>query len=305
MPKGDRLRLKADPEDGTTPIANLLLEAVAMAKISGLQKGAILYLWRRTYGWIEDGKRLKERKIPLTEWINALDSEKSRVSKTLSELETMRIISRRIADIWGGYYYSLNTHIKSWNSGCLNIAKLSEMITVGDFTTVVQNATVGENATIETLPTVDQTDKTTVGENATIETLPTVDQTDKTTVGENATQQLAKTTTPTLYKEILKKDIKKDIASKKAYGEFNNVLLTDTEYQKLKDKFNDSLSEKVESLSGGIASKGYKYKSHYAAILNWDRMDKKRGQNGGTGTNQQNNPRQVLKPDQYTHPEQL
>jgi len=40
MPKGDRLKLKADPEDGTTPISNLLLEAVAMAKISGLQKNA-------------------------------------------------------------------------------------------------------------------------------------------------------------------------------------------------------------------------------------------------------------------------
>ena len=47
MPKGDRIILKADPEDGTTPISNLLLEAVAMAKLSGLQKGVILYLWRR------------------------------------------------------------------------------------------------------------------------------------------------------------------------------------------------------------------------------------------------------------------
>jgi len=98
MPKGDRLKLKADPEDGTTPIANLLLEAVAMAKITGLQKGAILYLWRRTYGWVEDGQRVKERKITLTEWKNALDSSPSRLSKALSSLETSNIIERRMAD---------------------------------------------------------------------------------------------------------------------------------------------------------------------------------------------------------------
>ena len=53
MPKGDKEILKADPEDGTTPIANLLLEAVAIARLSGKEKGIILYLWRRTYGWLK------------------------------------------------------------------------------------------------------------------------------------------------------------------------------------------------------------------------------------------------------------
>ena len=32
MPKGDKEKLKADPEDGTTPVANLLLEALISAK---------------------------------------------------------------------------------------------------------------------------------------------------------------------------------------------------------------------------------------------------------------------------------
>ena len=43
MPKGDRDILKADLEDGYTPIANLILEALALAKMSGVQKG-IVYL---------------------------------------------------------------------------------------------------------------------------------------------------------------------------------------------------------------------------------------------------------------------
>ena len=43
MPKGDRERLKADLEDGSTPLANLLLEALATANISGVQKGLVLF----------------------------------------------------------------------------------------------------------------------------------------------------------------------------------------------------------------------------------------------------------------------
>jgi len=63
-------------------------------------------------------------------------------------------------------------------------------------------------------------------------------------------------------------------AHKGIYGEFSNVFLTDDEYEKLKTKFGDTLPEKIENLSQGIESKGYKYNSHYATILNWDRRDK-------------------------------
>ncbi len=186
MPKGDRFKLKADPEDGTTPIANLLLEAVAMAKISGLQKGAILYLWRRTYGWVEDGKRLKERKIALSEWQHALDSTKPRVSATLAELEHKQIIKRRMADAWGGYYYAINTNVASWNSNCLNIAKLSEMIIVTNFGTVTEKDTVTQS---DNSCEIDNSSPKKNG-----------------TVTENVTEQLPKTQLPTLYKERLKKD---------------------------------------------------------------------------------------------------
>ena len=70
------------------------------------------------------------------------------------------------------------------------------------------------------------------------------------------------------YKEIKEKYIKRK------YGTFENVLLTDDEYEKLKDRFND-YEEKIERLSSYIASKGAKYKSHYATILNWARQDDK------------------------------
>ena len=67
--------------------------------------------------------------------------------------------------------------------------------------------------------------------------------------------------------------IKENIKEKKYYGEFKNVLLGDEELEKLKNKFID-YELRIEKLSNYIASKGVKYKSHYATILSWARNDK-------------------------------
>lgn len=59
-------------------------------------------------------------------------------------------------------------------------------------------------------------------------------------------------------------------ATKVAYGEFNNVLLTSEEHQKLLSYFGeDAVNGLIFDLSSYIESKGKKYKSHYATILNW------------------------------------
>ena len=73
-----------------------------------------------------------------------------------------------------------------------------------------------------------------------------------------------------------KKQVKKEKPTKHKYGESNNVLLTDDELDKLKDKFPD-WEDRIERLSGYVESKGAKYKSHYATIINWARRE------GGTG----------------------
>lgn len=59
-------------------------------------------------------------------------------------------------------------------------------------------------------------------------------------------------------------------------GEFTNVKITQEEYTKLINKFGkDIADDKIEVLSGYIASSGKKYSSHYATILTWDRKDKR------------------------------
>lgn len=60
------------------------------------------------------------------------------------------------------------------------------------------------------------------------------------------------------------------------YGEFQNIKLSEDEFKKLNEKFgNTKTKEFIERLSGYIASKGVRYKSHYATILNWERRDNK------------------------------
>jgi hypothetical protein len=70
---------------------------------------------------------------------------------------------------------------------------------------------------------------------------------------------------------IEEKEIYKEKETKKKYGEFNNVTLTEEEYHKLEQA---NLLPYIEKLSSYIASKGKRYKSHYATILTWNRGDK-------------------------------
>jgi predicted phage replisome organizer len=60
---------------------------------------------------------------------------------------------------------------------------------------------------------------------------------------------------------------------KHKYGEYQNVLLTDEELEKLKDEYFD-YEERIERLSTYIESSGKKYKSHYATIRMWAKKDK-------------------------------
>ena len=77
-------------------------------------------------------------------------------------------------------------------------------------------------------------------------------------------------------------------------------------YKKLVEKFGEAgAKERIEHLSGAIASKGYRYKNHYATILTWERMDTKRGV-GSHGTHRRGDTRPPGKiPKHYTDPREL
>lgn len=86
---------------------------------------------------------------------------------------------------------------------------------------------------------------------------------------------------------------KKETIQKKIYGEFKNILLTDEELQKLKEKFPAQFNGLIEELSTYLASRGKKYKSHYATILNWKRRS------DGTNKHSRELPKSYTPPPSY------
>ena len=67
--------------------------------------------------------------------------------------------------------------------------------------------------------------------------------------------------------------------AKNAYGEFQNVMMTTAEFEKLvQAEGADRANALIEELSSYLASSGKRYKSHYATLLNWGRRKDKEGE---------------------------
>ena len=64
----------------------------------------------------------------------------------------------------------------------------------------------------------------------------------------------------------IEKELKKDIKHK--YGEYQHVLLSDKELDKLKNDYSN-YKDLIKELDEQIELHGYKYKSHYLAIKKW------------------------------------
>jgi len=61
---------------------------------------------------------------------------------------------------------------------------------------------------------------------------------------------------------------------KHKYGEYQNVLLTDEQFEKLKNEFPNDYLQRIEKVSCYCASKGKSYKDYLATIRNWARNEK-------------------------------
>lgn len=73
------------------------------------------------------------------------------------------------------------------------------------------------------------------------------------------------------------KDKNKSISKKPArhkHGEYQNVLLSDDDLDKLKAEFPSDWDQRIQRLSEYMASSGKSYKNHLATIRNWARRDK-------------------------------
>lgn len=121
MPKGDREIYKADCEDGFTRISNLLLEALAIARLNGIQKGICMFLFRRTYGW-----NRSEDAISLGEFAEACGSSKEYISRQLKVLIKKNIIRRPVYQPGKVPVYSFVTTLADWNQSVIDISMLDK-----------------------------------------------------------------------------------------------------------------------------------------------------------------------------------
>ena len=78
----------------------------------------------------------------------------------------------------------------------------------------------------------------------------------------------------TVYERIPTNTNVKEIRHK--YGEYQNVLLSDTDYEKLKDEFPTDYAERIEAVSEYCKSSGKSYKDYLATIRAWARRDAKK-----------------------------
>lgn len=67
-------------------------------------------------------------------------------------------------------------------------------------------------------------------------------------------------------------DLKKN-NKKKKYGENQNVLFTDEEYEKVKAYFPNDYEKRIQVLDDYIQSKGAKYKDFVATLKSWARKE--------------------------------
>ncbi len=79
--------------------------------------------------------------------------------------------------------------------------------------------------------------------------------------------------------KLNKTKIKKEDIKKK-YGENQNVLFTDKEYEEVKSYFPNDYKERIQDLDNYIQSTGKKYKDFVATLKNWARRDGYKPPNG-------------------------
>lgn len=95
-------------------------------------------------------------------------------------------------------------------------------------------------------------------------------------------------------------DTKIDGPAKNSYGEFGNVKMTTSEFEKLvQAEGADRANALIEELSSYLASSGKRYKSHYATLINWGRRKDKEQKTAPKSFKQQDLDRQAQQVRDY------
>lgn len=265
---------KPQVENGHTQIANEILEHLIKLHLSPNQWQVLLCIIRKTSGFHKKVDYIANSQI-----VTATGLCKAVVSRCLHSLTGMRVITHN------GKSIGFQEDWEQWQKLAIpsTISPTEEVSSLVNSTPEVSSIANNEKLAIPSTELAIRSSQ--LAESST-------------KVSSCAVAQKKKET-------ITKETIQKKGPTKRKYGEFQNILLTDEEYRKLITKLGEVDTLRwIEELSGGIESKGYKFLSHYATILNWERRDREK-QNGGQDGKSRRSPQSVLRPGEYTDPKSL
>ena len=260
---GDKAQERPEPHprDGHLRIPNEVAEALARLRLSGSQAQILWAVLRKTLGWQKLGEwRNEPYPISLTDFNEATGVSRSQALRDIEDLTKRRILNNQPRK-GKAPFLSLNLDVTSWK-----VRKpVSEMTLVSELTPVAEVTLGGV-----------KNDTSTSSRNGTggvAEMTPPL----------ASTQTRLKKPKQTLNKHTKETGVETTPSKKKTYF-FDNILLTEEEYQKLVERCGEAgTKDRLEALSLYKKSKGKRYKDDYATVLAWERREQRmRGGQDGT-----------------------
>src|SRR5664280_1729193 len=100
-------------EDGYTPIANAIMDALARTRFSGYERSVLDFLFRKTYGWSK-----KSDLISLSQFVDGTGILKPHIVRTIKRLVEKNVIHKTVAKIGNDNLvrYEFNKHWGEWLS---------------------------------------------------------------------------------------------------------------------------------------------------------------------------------------------
>ena len=252
-------------ENGYTQISNEILEAVARFKLNGTQLRILLIIWRKSYGY-----RKSECEISLTYLSKAVGSTKNAVSREMSKLKALNIISEiEQPGKHQSKVYKFHKNYEDWGKEIvtnLNDKGLSNQIT-DNLETERQKVTESDNRGVTELGNEGLSNPVTEGYRIRQQGVTKSDN-------KRLPNQI---TNKEIYKENIKENDKEKCGSAHA-GDFENVILSKKDYEKAVSEMGKQFADRyIDKLSCHMAATGKTYQNHLAVLMKWFHEDKLSG----------------------------
>ncbi len=221
-------------EDGHVDVANELADQFCKLDLFRPESKILWAILRKTYGWHK-----KTDRISITQFMSLTGLTNRQVCRACNTLALRNIINKHR----DGYVteYGIQKDYTKW---------------------VYQTTVTHDSVTDDSVTPTSGADGT---KPLSPMTVPTVTHDSETTVTHDSDKRNKETTTK---ETIQKKD------TPLVFGEFENIRMTETENDKLKERLGDTARQTwIQALSYWKKSKGKNTKSDYATILNWARRD--------------------------------